>query len=237
MKIRIIFDKDTGRRGLNTGWGVSFLIGDSVLFDTGEKGEWLLDNMENLGVNIKKIKRIVISHDHWDHTGGLWELLKKTGGVSVYSCRGFSEEFKDRVRKLGAELIESDTVNEIESGVFVTGQIKGRYKEEYIFEQALVMKTDNGLTIATGCSHPGIVKIIEKVKGDFPGDKIWMVFGGFHLMNKERREIKLIVDNFIKMDVVNAGPTHCTGYDAQEEFKRVYKDKYIAIKVGDTIEV
>ena len=237
MKIRIIFDKDAGRRGLNVGWGVSFLIGNSVLFATGEKGEWLLDNMESLGVDIKKIKKIVISHDHWDHTGGLWELLKKTENVKVYGCRGFSEEFKNRVRERGAELIELDTINEIESGIFVTGQIRGRYKEEYISEQALVIKTDNGITIVTGCSHPGIVKIIEKVKSEFLTEKIWMVLGGFHLMNKERREIKLIVESFIKLSVVNTGPTHCTGYDAQEEFKRAYEDNYIAIKVGDAIEV
>jgi len=237
MKIRIIFDKDTDKKNLNTGWGVSFLIGDSVLFDTGEKGEWLLDNMEKLKVDIKKIKKIVISHDHWDHTGGLWELLKKTENVKVYGCHGFSEEFKNRVRELDAEFIESDTINEIENGIFVTGEIKGRYKDEHISEQALVVKTNNGLTVITGCSHPGIVKVIEKVKNRFLKEKIWMVFGGFHLMNKERREINLIVDSFIKMGVVNTGPTHCTGYDAQEEFKKAYKDKYIAVKVGNTIEV
>ena len=237
MKIKVIFDKDTDRKNLNVGWGVSFLIEENILFDTGEKGEWLIDNMEKLKVDIKKIRKIVISHDHWDHTGGLWELLKRVENVKVYGCRGFSERFKAEVSKLGAEFVESDAVREIEKNIFVTGEMVGNYKGMFISEQALVVSTNNGLTVVTGCSHPGIVKIVEKVKSDFAGERIWLVMGGFHLMNKEKREIDLIVDSFVKMGVVNAGPTHCTGYDAQGEFKKVYKDKYVAVKVGGTIEV
>ena len=76
MKIQVLFDKDSEDKKLHIGWGVSFLIDDKILFDTGEKGEWLLENMRFLKVSIDKIEAIVISHDHWDHWGGLWDLLK-----------------------------------------------------------------------------------------------------------------------------------------------------------------
>ena len=68
MKVKVLFDKVAGKKELITGWGVSFLIGDEVLFDTGENGEWLVKNIRELKVDIDKIKAVVISHDHWDHT-------------------------------------------------------------------------------------------------------------------------------------------------------------------------
>ncbi|MFA5101478.1 MAG: MBL fold metallo-hydrolase, partial [Candidatus Omnitrophota bacterium] len=76
MNIKVLYDKNTTNKKLHTGWGVSFLIDDTILFDTGEKGESLLENMRSLGVDINKIEAVVLSHDHWDHTGGLWDLLK-----------------------------------------------------------------------------------------------------------------------------------------------------------------
>lgn len=38
MEIKVIFDKDAESKGFNIGWGVSFLVGEDLLFDTGEKG-------------------------------------------------------------------------------------------------------------------------------------------------------------------------------------------------------
>lgn len=103
--------------------------------------------------------------------------------------------------------------------IYVTGEIGGRYKGFYIPEQALVVKVNSGLTVITGCFHPRILRIIEKVKQEFPKEKIKFTFGGFHLMDKNKREIKLIAEKLIDMGVVKIGPTHCTGYEAQMIFK------------------
>ena len=53
MKIKVIFDKEALDKNLRTGWGVSFLIDDKILFDTGENGQWLIDNMQNLNIDPK----------------------------------------------------------------------------------------------------------------------------------------------------------------------------------------
>ena len=73
MQIKVLFDKDALNKTLYAGWGVSFLIGESILFDTGENGEWLIHNIKQLKVDLNKLQAAVISHDHWDHTRGLWE--------------------------------------------------------------------------------------------------------------------------------------------------------------------
>ena len=130
MKVKILFDKNTNNKKLHAGWGVSFLIDKKVLFDTGENGSRLMENIRNLKVNIDTIEAVVISHDHWDHTGGLWELLKKKKGLSVYACPHFSREFKDKVKALHGTLVELEKFGEISRNIFSTGEIPGVYKGE-----------------------------------------------------------------------------------------------------------
>jgi len=232
MRVRILFDKIAEVKKLHTGWGVSFLVDNKILFDTGENGSWLMENMKILKVDIDNIETVVISHDHWDHTGGLWELLKKRKGLTVYGCPNFSVEFKDKVKKLKGKLKETKKITEISKDIFVTGEIAGEYKGEYMPEQALATRTGKGLTIITGCSHPGIIKIIEKVKKDFSNEKISLVFGGFHLMDKDKRIIEVIVEIFKKMKIKKAGPTHCSGKTAEETFKDKYGKDFISVRTG-----
>ena len=237
MKIKVLFDKLALNDKLQTGWGVSFLVDDKILFDTGEKGQWLLDNMQAMNVHLENIESIVISHDHLDHTGGLWDLLDKKNTLKVYSCPNFSKEFKEQVKAKGAELIEASKFAEIAKDIFITGEIQGAYKGKYMPEQAIALKTKKGFSIITGCAHPGIFKMVEKVKARFSDDKIYLVLGGFHLKNLDKRAIEIAAENFKKLGVMKAGPTHCSGDMAEEIFKRFYKKDFVSIRVGQTIKV
>lgn len=237
MEIKILFDRETINKSLYRGWGVSFLIDERILFDTGENGRWLLKNIKNLKVDIDKIIAVIISHDHWDHTGGLWKLLEKREELKVYACPNFSLNFKKKVGRLRGKLIETEKVTEISERIFVTGEIAGEYKGKYMPEQALIVRTEKGLTIITGCSHPGIIKIVEKVKKDFPDMKIHLVFGGFHLINKSDQEVRLIAEKLKEMGIERVGPTHCSGYDAEMIFKEIYKDNFVFIKTGQILEI
>jgi len=236
MDFKILFDKDCLNSKFKTGWGFSVFM-DGVLFDTGESGNFLISNLKEEGVNINSIEKIVISHDHWDHTGGLWDILKAKKGLTVYGCEGFSKGFKDKVEALSGKFIEVKDSIEIKENIYTTGEIIGFYKSMEISEQTIVVKSKKGLVVVTGCSHPGIVKIAEKVKEGFANQNIHLVFGGFHLMNKEKRQVKLIVQRLKDLGTNYIGPTHCTGYQAQQVFKKVFKDRYISLKVGKTIAV
>lgn len=236
MKIKVLFDKYALKSELKTGWGVSFLIDDKILFDTGEKGEWLLGNMKKLGVDLDKIEAVVISHDHWDHKDGLWDLLKQRPGLKVYGCPRFGKEFKQKVKSSGGKLIEVDKFTKITDDIYTTGEILGRYILRPLPEQALAVKTQKGIVILTGCAHPGIIKMIEEVKKNLP-EKIRLVLGGFHLMEKDEPAVKEIVSKFRQLDIQKAGPTHCTGERAIELFKDEYDSNFMPIKVGQVLEV
>ena len=237
MKIKILYDKNTSEQKVHTGWGVSVLIDDKILFDTGENGEWLLENMRLLSVDIGTIEAVVLSHDHWDHTGGLWELLKEKKGLKVYSCPGFSQEFKDKARAAQAHLVETGMFTRISSAVYITEEIPCVYKGAPMPERAMVLKTKNGLSVITGCAHPGILKMVEKAKNRFPDEPLYLVCGGFHLKDADERTIEVVADNFKKMGIVKAGPTHCSGDAAEDLFKKSYGENFVAINVGQELEV
>ena len=236
MKIKIIFDKHAVNKSLFTGWGVSFLVNNEILFDTGENGDWLINNIKKLKINMDKLKIVVISHDHWDHSRGLWELLRQRKGVTVYACPGFSEDFKRYVRMVRAKLIENSDFTQIRKNIYVTGEISAKYEGSNMSEQALVLKTTNGINVLTGCAHPGIIKILKKVRKKFPREKLYLVLGGFHLQDKSPQAIKTIVDGFIEIGVKKVGPTHCTGKKAEEIFKSRYRKDFVSVKVGQIIE-
>jgi len=237
MQVKVLFDKKSINDSLHTGWGLSFIIDGRVLFDTGEDGAKLLDNMQKMRVRLDELKSVIMSHDHWDHTGGLWEVLKRRKSLKVYGCPHFSREFKDKVKALDGTFIELNKFTEIGKNIFATGELPGVYKGEYLPEQAVVAKTENGFSVITGCSHPGIVKILEKVKENFSLEKFHCVFGGFHLKDSSKGEINSIVEQFKEMNVEKVGPTHCSGEEAEEMFKKNYGRNFIAIKVGQRLEI
>lgn len=236
MYAKVIYD-NKARRGLKSGWGFSCLFDGKVLFDTGSDAVPLLENMDRLMVSVEGIESVVISHDHWDHTGGLWEILRSRKGIKVYACRSFSEEFKKGVKELGGKLCFAEKPTEVSKNIFVTGEIEGEYKGEPIGEQALVVKGQKGSSIITGCAHPGIVEVITAVKKNMGIKKVYMAFGGFHLGDSKREDISGVIESLKKMGVSKVGPSHCTGEKARRIFSGKYHENFIPVKAGHIIQL
>jgi len=234
LHITSLYDNMPFHPDLTTDWGLSFLIQgleNTILFDTGAKGDLLLDNMHKLDIDPKTITRIVLSHEHRDHIGGLNPLAEKIPGAEVWLPNFFAQDLKDSLRDQGLKVVDVEGFSPICPGAYSTGIIPG-----WIREQALVLESPQGLVVLTGCSHPRIVNILETVKQLFT-DKIYMVLGGFHLGGFEKTEIKDILRAFRSAGVEKVGPAHCTGTEARHFFQEEFGDGYLDMGVGRKIDI
>jgi len=77
-------------------------------------------------------------------------------------------------------------------------------------DSALCYKSENGLTIITGCSHSGICNIMNYAKEICGDDRIWDVIGGFHLQNPSESQLKGTLDYFSKSGIKEIHACHCT---------------------------
>jgi len=234
ITITILYDNYIFSKGLQADWGFSCIIEGkekTILFDTGTKSDIFFHNINKLKVNPKDVELVAISHNHGDHTGGLSAFLDEHNKVTVYLPVSFPDEFVSRVEKAGAKVITVDKPVEICKDVSSTGEMGVQIKE-----QSLILNTSKGLVVITGCAHPGIVSIIKRAK-EVIDKKIYLVFGGFHLMNKSEDEVNKIINQFKDLGVMKVGATHCTGDNAIELFKKAYKENFIQMGVGKAIKI
>ena len=224
MKLTIVYDNEVFREGLKPGFGFSCFIeaaGRNILFDVGWDGEILLHNMEVLGLNPREVDVIVLSHEHWDHVGGLNHVLTKVGDAMVYVPASFSGNMKKEIR-LRADLTEVKGPQELMGGIYSTGELCGTDTYSDIQEQSLAVKSREGLVVVAGCSHPGLEVILKKASGF---GRLYGVVGGFHGFGRYEalRDLGLIV------------PTHCTVH--KKEIRDRYKDKVEQGGVGWSKEI
>lgn len=233
LVITIVYENTTRDSELTAGWGFSALIqyrAHTVLFDTGADGPALVKNMATLHIAPQDIDAVVLSHNHWDHTGGLNALLATGIQPGVHLLLSFPAAMKQEIGQM-TSVIETAPDQIISEGIFTTGEMNGDTPE-----QAIVIEVEQGIVIVTGCAHPGIVEIVRRVK-ELSGKPIYLVLGGFHLKDKTPAEIAEIVQAFRRLGVEHAGPCHCTGDGAIEAFAAEYGDDFLPISTGTIIEI
>ncbi|MFZ5449897.1 MAG: MBL fold metallo-hydrolase [Thermodesulfobacteriota bacterium] len=212
MKLTIVYDNEAWQPGLEAAWGFSCLVeagGRRLLFDTGGQGEILLKNLVALDLDPGSIAEIFISHDHWDHLGGLPSLLRLNRDVRIYLPGSCSRPQEAR------EVISVQGPLEISENFFSTGELPGA-------EQSLVVKTKHGLAVICGCSHPGVGTIL-KAASRFGA--VTALMGGLHGFEEYEllSDLKLIC------------PCHCTKHQA--EIMARFPEAAISGGVGRVIEI
>ncbi len=213
MKITIVYDNEVKEEGLKADWGFSALIemenAPPLLFDTGADGPTLLHNMRELDVDPGDIGIIVISHAHWDHTGGLSAIIKENKTAELYIPSSF--HISATARKV--TIVKEAT--QICQDVFSTGELGG-------IEQSVALKTDKGIFVVVGCSHPGLGNIL-RAASNF--GELYGIVGGFH----GSRDFKALD----KLSLIY--PCHCTQY--KKEILNSFKDKALQCGAGLVIEL
>jgi 7,8-dihydropterin-6-yl-methyl-4-(beta-D-ribofuranosyl)aminobenzene 5'-phosphate synthase len=234
VTITILYDNNEYDERLETAWGFSCLVKGlekTILFDTGGDSALLLRNMRTLEIDPQDVDVVVISHVHGDHVGGLAGFLEENPAVTVYLPQSFPPSIKDATREVGAELVEVREPVEICERAYSTGELG-----DWIKEQSLVIETDKGLVVITGCAHPGVVNVVRQAKKLRGGD-VHLVLGGFHLCWLNVLQIRGVVDGVKKEDVEMVAPCHCSGDLARSTFEEAYGENFILVGVGKKLEI
>jgi len=126
--------------GVSGEWGLSLLVEKDdwrVLFDTGERG-YLRDNAKALGVDLTSVDALVLSHGHYDHTGGLPVFLRARGRLPVWAHQDlFSLHYaswprdeyigvpyrRELLESLGADFVFVQDPAEVRPGLWVSGTV------------------------------------------------------------------------------------------------------------------
>ncbi|MBD3310598.1 MBL fold metallo-hydrolase [Candidatus Woesearchaeota archaeon] len=221
-----VYDNVESDPGFRTGFGfgaVMKLADMNILFDTGGDAPTLLTNLGKAGLRPEDIDMVVLSHIHADHTGGLSGFLEKNSDLKVCVPESYPGNLKDQIVSAGAELVEVKEPAQLAEGIYSTGELGTMIKEH-----SLILNTEKGLVVITGCAHPGIADIVRKAK-ELLDEDIYLVMGGFHHPHVS------VVKDFRDMGVEKAAPSHCTGHEAVQAFSKEYGNDFIQTGVGSTI--
>ena len=269
QRVTILYDAFGERRGLTRDGGFAALVeygGKRILFDTGNNAEIFGRNVRALGVDLRRLDFVVISHRHGDHVAGLNYLLRVNPQVKIYAPRENFGLFgsvlpgsfyrrdstlPDSMRYFDAESPEElrggtpwpqanfswvDSLTEVAPGVAIISTVSKTPGTLELRELSLAIRTPEGLVLLVGCSHPGIETIVE---ASHPwGDHVHAIFGGLHLVTTPDSTITRIATSLHdRWKIDEIAPGHCTGEPAFAALKRLFGARYVHAGLGTVTDL
>ncbi|MBU0754869.1 MAG: MBL fold metallo-hydrolase [Planctomycetes bacterium] len=234
LSLTVVYDNHPGADGLESAWGFSCLVAGlerPILFDTGGDAGVLRSNMARLKIDPGEIRDVMISHAHWDHVTGIELFRSLPRGFRVFVPKPFSEELKKKITDAGGAVQELSEPQEILPGAYSTGSMG-----LWIKEQALLIPTTAGAVIVTGCAHPGPVAIVKRTLKEL-GQEVFLLAGGFHLMDAGRAKITKQITRLQGLGVRHVAPGHCSGDRARTAFREAFLDRYQDCHVGRRLDL
>lgn len=162
----------------------------------------------------------------------------------------------EEIREAGGELILTSEPLPLMPGVISTGEITRRVElessptislqtieegkqitDQMADDTSLVLIMPEGLVIITGCSHAGIISIIETAIRLTGVKKIAAVIGGFHLIDAEDERIDKTVDYLAGLDVGLVYTGHCSGLKAEGRLLESLQDRFKKLRTGMVIDI
>lgn len=263
-------------------WGLSILVETdeaNVLLDTGRGGRTVpaIYNADSLGVDLAKIDKIVLSHGHADHTGGLRAILRRIrkkeieviAHPDVWAARynrypgqvdrftgipfqrkeleGFGAAFNLTTRsvKISENTMTSGEIPMVTNfeEVYSSGPIRlierdtGLEPDRYLDDQAVIITTEQGLVVITGCAHRGIINTLYHAQQITGVEAIHALIGGGHLVDASEERLWLTIGALKELNVQKLGLCHCTGLPAITLMAHEFGDIFFFNNAGTIVDL
>jgi len=256
-------------------WGLSVLVETretSVLLDTGQSRS-ISHNADILGIDLSKIEKIALSHGHFDHTGGLRELLRRMKKPveiiahpdiwqAKYARReGQPDRFigipfrRKELESLGGVFRQTSRPVHIAEDVLTTGEIpmvtsfekidaalfvqeNSGWKPDHVLDdQALIVRTGQGLVVILGCAHRGMINTLYHAQQIAGTATIHAVIGGSHLVGVSEDRLWQTVAALKDLGVQRLGLCHCTDLPAAGLLAQEFGECFFFNKAGTIVDL
>lgn len=107
-------------------------------------------------------------------------------------------------------------------------------KDEFLEEITLGIKTDKGLVVIVGCSHVGVVNIVDTII-ERTGMPIYALIGGTHLVKEDDEKINKVIDYLRTQEISLLGACHCTGKQGETMLQQQLEENFINNNTGDVL--
>jgi len=243
-----------------------------VLFDTGQSGDFI-KNAKLLNKDLNNLDAVIISHGHYDHSGGFRKLVDDikvmpkliigeeffkpkfkiiSQGEYKYNGSPFDEGFVNSnsipILKISEEMqyIAEDMIvfhhfnksNNFEklNTSFLIKDGSNFIMDEFGDEISLGIITEHGLVVIVGCSHIGVVNILNTIsqKIEMP---IYAIIGGTHLVAADDIRIQKTIVAFKELDIKLLAVSHCTGENGIRQISQAFDGQFILNNTGNVIEI
>ena len=196
------------------------------------------NHTDHTGGLMRLRKELMVSNPNamkYVHVGKGIFIDRWSNSINRNAFKTYKKQFED----LGIEFIYHDKPEEIFPNIWTTGTvprvhneknwsgyremiIDGKKEEDNIPEdQSLVINTPKGLALVSGCGHAGIVNTLEHTSKLFnESSSIYAAVGGFHLFNKNNKDISWTAKHMKKHGIKYFLGAHCTGIDAVYQIRK-----------------
>ena len=266
MKIVTLVENTCGHEDCIAEHGLSLYVETEkhkLLLDTGQT-DAVVKNAEVLGIDLSTVDTVILSHGHYDHSGGILPFSHINHTAQIIMQKSSAEPHFNGERYIGIDrsILELPNVRLIDGDVrlddelFLFSGIKGRrcypqgnrklsrmnncekVPDDFAHEQCLVIKQNGKSWLLSGCSHNGILNILDRYREIF-GNAPDYVIMGFHMTKKDGEytgdEKAVIIQTAQELSQMNTVfySGHCTGIPAFELMKDIMGDKLIALHSGE----
>lgn len=263
MILRVLMENHTENPSLIAEHGLSLYIeacGKRILFDAGQTKAFA-ENAEKLGIDLSAVDLAILSHGHYDHSGGLTHFLEINRHAPVYMHRRASEPHYNGTEKyIGIDpalahhprIVCTDDTLTLGNGLKLctcNAQItdcpasargmtvlrgETHVQDSFEYEQYLIIEENGRRIVISGCSHKGILNIVRWLTPD-------VLIGGFHFMKldpegADRAYLESAAASLLAQDCTYY-TGHCTGEAPYAFLKGLMGDHLQSIHTGTLIEL